>query len=176
MNEAAISRRIDELLELGSSKEKPDWAVQGTAIVQGTMSVMIAVYGQGSSQVSILDESIKKARDATTGGMDGRMYYAAGAARGALLNLKGEIEAGMLGSLRKEISSGVLTDFIQLARRALEDGSEDAKNVAAVLTAGLRYPPIHPLQHVPRIIPPAVEARQGPPLQPSVSRRIIELA
>ena len=35
MNEAAISRRIDELLELCSPKEETDWIAQGTAIVQG---------------------------------------------------------------------------------------------------------------------------------------------
>ncbi len=137
MDQAAISSRIDELLELCSPGEGTDWAVQGTEIVQGTMSIMIAVHGQSSLQVSTLDEAINKARDRATARRDGGMYDAARAARGALLNLKGEIEAGLLGSLRKEISSGVLTDFIQLARQALEHGSEGAKNVAAVLTAAV---------------------------------------
>ncbi len=63
MDQAAISSRIDELLELCSPGEGTDWAVQGTEIVQGTMSVMIAVHGQRSLQVSIRDEAVKKARE-----------------------------------------------------------------------------------------------------------------
>ena len=137
MDEATIIRRIDELLELFKPEEGVNWSVRGAEIIQGTMSVMIAIHGQDSSKVAILDESIKHARDAFKGSMAGRMQIAAGAARGALLNLKNESDAGLLGSLRKQISSGVLTDFIQLARKVLEESSDDGKNVAAVLTAAV---------------------------------------
>ena len=140
MNEAAISRRIDELLELCTApkKEHENSSVRMTEIMQGTLSVMIAVYGPNSSRVSALDEATRKARDLTTSvDMGYRLRRARPVAQGALSNLKHEIEAGLLGSLEKQISSGVLTDFIQLAHKALEDDSVGAKNVAAVLTAAV---------------------------------------
>jgi hypothetical protein len=56
-------------------------------------------------------------------------------AKGALQNLKDEIEAGLTGSLRHQVTGEVLTDFIQLARAALDEPGDGAKNVAAVLAA-----------------------------------------
>ena len=57
------------------------------------------------------------------------------AAKGALRNLQAELEAGAIGSLIQRMVGDVLTDFIQLARTVLDDPSDKAKNVAAVLTA-----------------------------------------
>ena len=57
------------------------------------------------------------------------------AARGTLTNLKEELDAGMVGSLRMHLTADVLTDFLQLARAILDEDSAKAKNVAAVLTA-----------------------------------------
>src|SRR5438552_11591654 len=55
--------------------------------------------------------------------------------KGVLQNVKTELDAGVVGSLRQRITADVLTDFIALARTALEDTRDDAKNVAAVLAA-----------------------------------------
>ncbi|MCP2500094.1 MAG: hypothetical protein NCA08_00785 [Deltaproteobacteria bacterium] len=46
-----------------------------------------------------------------------------------------ELEAGLTGSLKKQITGDVLTDFIQLARAVLYSCGSGAKNVAAVLAA-----------------------------------------
>ena len=51
--------------------------------------------------------------------------------------MKAELEAGIVGSLQKTITGGVLTDFLQLARAALAEKGDNAKNVAAVLAASL---------------------------------------
>jgi hypothetical protein len=56
-------------------------------------------------------------------------------ASGALRNLKGEVETGLIGNLRLEITGEVLSDFLLLAKSALDEGTEDGKNVSAVLTA-----------------------------------------
>lgn len=56
-------------------------------------------------------------------------------ALGALKNISEELDAGFAGTLQKSITAEVLTDHVGLSRRALEDGSDDAKNVAAVLAA-----------------------------------------
>ena len=58
-------------------------------------------------------------------------------AQGALRNTKSEVEAGLIDSLEKTVTGEVLTDFLQLARAALSEKGDDAKNVAAVLSAAL---------------------------------------
>ena len=57
------------------------------------------------------------------------------AAQGTLKNLKSEIESGLIKNFRLEVAADVLTDFLQLARTALDQNTEGAKNVAAVLAA-----------------------------------------
>jgi hypothetical protein len=57
------------------------------------------------------------------------------AVKGALENLRQEVEAGLLTSLEQRITSDVLSDLIQLARAALVETGEGPKNVAAVLVA-----------------------------------------
>ena len=50
-------------------------------------------------------------------------------------NLKGELDSGLIGSLSRTITGEVLSDFLGLAKEALDRGDENGKNVAAVLTA-----------------------------------------
>jgi predicted short-subunit dehydrogenase-like oxidoreductase (DUF2520 family) len=89
---------------------------------------MVEFYGPESHQVAILMDIAKSMHP-----MD--MSLVAPAARGALENLKGELGAGAIGSLRQRMAGDVLTDFVQLAKATLDDPSDRAKNVAAVLTA-----------------------------------------
>jgi hypothetical protein len=49
--------------------------------------------------------------------------------------LKGEVDAGLIGNIRLEVTGEVLSDFLQLAKSCLDEGTEDSKNVSAVLTA-----------------------------------------
>ncbi|PYV10077.1 MAG: hypothetical protein DMG07_21765, partial [Acidobacteria bacterium] len=53
--------------------------------------------------------------------------------RGILRTAKAELEAGLVGDLRRRFTGEVLTDFVELARGALDEGGDGAKNVAAVL-------------------------------------------
>jgi uncharacterized protein YutE (UPF0331/DUF86 family) len=52
-------------------------------------------------------------------------------------NLKAELDAGVVGSLQRVITGEVITDFVRLARTAMEEKEEQAKNVAAVLAASV---------------------------------------
>ena len=56
-------------------------------------------------------------------------------ALGTLQTLKREVETGLIGNLRLEITGEVLSDFLLLAKSSLDEGTEDGKNVSAVLTA-----------------------------------------
>ena len=103
-------------------------------VLQGTLTVMSALYGDGSSQVKTLLKSAEEIR--------GKHQVTPAIAlelgqlvRGTVSNIKAEIDAGIFGSLQNNIAGGVLTDFIQLAKVVLENKGDDAKNVAAVLAA-----------------------------------------
>ena len=131
MNESAVKARVEQLLYLnvpGREARYEDRYTKGNELLQGTLTLMEAVYGRESHQVAILMNTAKASHP-----MD--MSEVVPAARGALENLKGELEAGAIGSLRQRMVGDVLTDFIQLARTVLDDPSDKAKNVAAVLTA-----------------------------------------
>jgi hypothetical protein len=54
---------------------------------------------------------------------------------GVLKNIMSELNSGFVGNLQKNIAGDILSDFIQLAKAALEEDGDDAKNVAAVLAA-----------------------------------------
>ncbi len=55
--------------------------------------------------------------------------------QGTLRNLKREIEGGLTGNLRQQITGEVLTDLVQFSRTVLVEQGDWAKNVAAVLAA-----------------------------------------
>jgi len=63
------------------------------------------------------------------------MAWVIDAVRGALLNIKAELDGDLLGNLQKRVASDVLIDFIRLARHVIEEQREGGKDVAAVLVA-----------------------------------------
>lgn len=127
MEEAVIKKRVDALL---ASREEPTiYSVQ--KLLQGALALMIAVYGHESEQITTLQEHVNS-RAGNAPFFHKSQYNAI---RGALENLRDEIEAGMIGSLQKRMTGEVLTDFIQLTRAALDQNRGDGKNVAAVLAA-----------------------------------------
>ncbi len=128
MDTADILKHIDELLALSPSvKDSPQ-------LSQGCTSLLSLVYGPKSAQLEQFKNSLGDINASSVGhGFKGQQIGQA--AQGTLKNLKREIEAGLTGSLRHQITGEVLTDFIQLARTVLEESGDNAKNVAAVLTA-----------------------------------------
>ena len=86
----------------------------------------------------------------------------AGSSLGALRNLKREIEEGLVGNLRREVTGEVLSDLLRLGKEALANGTDGGKNVAAVLAAaafedtirnlGATYCGIHTRESLPDIL------------------------
>jgi hypothetical protein len=127
MESTDILKRIEELLNLDT---KTEIHVNSYQLAQGCVSLLTLVYGPKSAQVQQFNASLA---EIPKGGF--RSHWVALAAQGTLNNLKREIEDGLAGSLRSQITGEVLTDLVQLARVVLNESGDGAKNVAAVLSA-----------------------------------------
>jgi hypothetical protein len=123
-----IVKRIDELvaLQIGMGN--------ASQLSQGCVSLLSLVYGPKSAQIENFNSSLAAINkgDGSTGWKGQQVSVAA---QGALKNLKREIESGLTGNFKLQVTGEVLTDFIQLARTFLNESGDGAKNVAAVLTA-----------------------------------------
>jgi len=103
-------------------------------VYQGTLTVLLTVYGPESYQIRTLQQVAEQAffKYPTN------TVYAENLTThvlGTLRNLKAEIDGGVIGSLQKRLTGEVLTDFIQLARATVDESEGREKNVAAVLAA-----------------------------------------
>lgn len=97
------------------------------------VSMLTAVYGPNSPQLEGLKTAMKDGFSQK--GFGGGPFYKAAAAAAAIENTISEINAGLAGSLRMAVSGEVLSDLLSLGKERLEDKSESAKNVAAVMVA-----------------------------------------
>lgn len=130
MNEADILNRIETLL--ANSTER---SARGHELFLGTLTLLEAVYGIDSVHVRSLTKEVEQMREKYSA-----IHVAdwlAIISNGALKNLKGEVESGIIGSLQRTITGEVITDFIRLARTALDEKNDQANNVAAVLAASV---------------------------------------
>jgi len=133
MKQEHIRKRIDELLAPGTSSQSK--AIAGHEIFNGALSMMAFLYGPQSPQVQDLREKGQSMSQRFNG--EGLSHNLGLLGRGALQNLSGEIDAGLIGSIQRTVTGEVLTDFLQLSRAALNEPGDGAKNVAAVLSAAL---------------------------------------
>lgn len=125
MTEDQLKQRVTDLLEHAPTAANP---VQAQALLSGTLTVCQALYGKGSAQELVLAREIEKARGH-------RHLRVRDACAGLLRNLEAELDAGLLGSLRSQITGGIITDFVLLAKEAQASDGEGSENVAAVLAA-----------------------------------------
>jgi len=131
-----LKARVDSLLQVAKGEGGP--VSISSEIFQGTLGLLGSIYGPDSHQVLILKNLAEeifanKAKD--TRHLWGRIGDLTSACRGALNNLKSELDAGLPQNLQKRLAGEVLTDLIQLARHVLSEPDDKAKNVAAVLAA-----------------------------------------
>jgi hypothetical protein len=133
MDLSALLARVDELLAKELSRF--DSITIAYELLEGALSLMAAVHGPENVQSLALRELAKSVQNRKEGALRGHAFDIAQAATGALANLKAELAAGLVGSLQRKFESGVLADFIQLARLVLQDEGDNPKNVAAVLAA-----------------------------------------
>jgi len=127
VNQTDIVKRIDELLALppGNASE----------LASACTSLLSLTYGPVSPQLEHFIASLNRILKSVGGAGAAERQETTRIATGTLKNLKREIEAGLTGSLRHQITGEVLTDLIQLARTVLDEPGDNAKNVASVLTA-----------------------------------------
>src|ERR1700730_3389886 len=131
MDKAIILARINELLSLPMDR---DYASDASTLTQGATTLLALTHGQRSPQLSAFETDIASAQANEANSMV-RAMVVRSVAFGALRNLKGEVETGLIGNLRLEITGEVLSDFLLLAKSSLDEGTEEGKNVSAVLTA-----------------------------------------
>lgn len=124
MNLETIKLRVEALLATPNAGE------QASELLTGALTVLSAVYGPESHQVLVLRHASQD-----LGKSPNQDYKIAKVVVGALKNLKDELNSGLVGSLQKRLTGEVLVDFVQLARVALDQGTAEGKNVAAVLAA-----------------------------------------
>src|SRR2546422_102685 len=132
MTKDQILARAEELRALcvGHVDQRAD----SQHVLTGALTLMNAVYGEGSQQVKALlsrrDEIAKMEAIVRV-----KKILLTDAVQGVLANLEQEVSAGLLSSVERRVTSDVLSDLIKLARIALDEGTDGAKNVAAVLAA-----------------------------------------
>lgn len=123
MDEAAVRRRVAELLTVDGLDHQ-----SARKVFSGALTLLSVVYGPSSPQVKSLEE-FERSKQAPM------PTFRSAVALGVLESLQGDLEAGLVGSLRAAIAGGVIGDFLGLARQALEAPEEGAKDVASVLAA-----------------------------------------
>jgi hypothetical protein len=133
MKPSDIVKRIDEILAI-STRQNDGIYARSSEIAQGTVSLLSLIYGRSSAQLQQLNAKLTEVY-AYNASPDYKDALAADAAQGVLRNLKREIESGLTGNLRQQITGEVLSDLIQLSKAALDEKNDGAKNVAAVLAA-----------------------------------------
>lgn len=129
MNKENILSRINSILDTSSSETDSIYE-----LFNGTLNLLILFHGENSQVVNffITEFSKCKNQDSAYGGTNRISLI-----RSTVKSLKSDFEANLIGSLQGTITGEVLTDFLQLARVTLEENGDNAKNVAAVLSAAL---------------------------------------
>ncbi len=134
MDEMKIKARIEELLNLQPQgmANISAWAAE---LYQGALGMLGLTHGENSNQAAALRDAVASHQKNNKEHNIQAARETAQSAIGALRNLKSEVENGLVGSLRQEVTGEVLGDLLQLGKATLDEGTDNSKNVAAVLVA-----------------------------------------
>lgn len=133
MNAEALQKRAEELIASVSEKRQ---TVHGcTEIYTGAVTVLSAVYGTDSDQVRAVKIPGEAAFKESEVRLFSKLNLVAEIASGALHNLLQEINHGLIGKLKLQLTGEVLADLVHLARTTLSEQGDAGKDVAAVLAA-----------------------------------------
>src|SRR3989454_164398 len=136
MNVENLKARVDALLARAAKQPTGSDAITAaTELLQGTITIMHTIYGPNSAQEETLRSVTADRPTAKPLPLPLQMAWVVDAVRGALLNIKAELDGDLLGNLQKRVTGDVLSDFIRLARHVIEEQREGGKDVAAVLVA-----------------------------------------
>jgi hypothetical protein len=98
------------------------------------VSFLTAIYGPQSPQLKAYADAlaqIAKSAESTGNAASHQRVHA----YGVIQNTVAEIRSGLITSLRAEVAGEVLSELVALGKQILEDNSDSAKNVSAVLIA-----------------------------------------
>ena len=132
MLKSALTARVEALLVLATSGQES--LSNANQVLEGTLTVIRAAYGNDEARLADVRANAQ-AYFKTAPSSGSAVRHCVTVCRGVLANLKEEIDAGLLDSLESRITGDVLSDLVNLARTALQESGDGARNVAAVLTA-----------------------------------------
>jgi hypothetical protein len=127
---AAWIKRADEFSMRGHSVSQAG----ASEAVQFATSILTALYGQKSPQFERFSagcDAISKMKPGTGNiAMELNRH-----ALGTIANCKAELEGGLIANLRVQVTGEVLSELISLAKEILNEKTDSARNVAAVMIA-----------------------------------------
>jgi hypothetical protein len=128
---AAWIKRADKVISLGDSASQ----AVGSEATQFATSLLTALYGPQSTQLKAFSASCDAILKTKQSGLGGVSVELCRHARGTIINAKAELESGLVGNLRVQVTGEVLADLLSLGKEILHGGTDVEKNVAAVLIA-----------------------------------------
>jgi hypothetical protein len=113
---------------------QPMGNVSGTEMVQFATSMLTTLHGGESIQVkAFLDRCAAISKNSSS--QSNAAFYLLGHAQGAVKNAVAEVEGGLITSLRVLVAGEILSELVRLGKEILQEHTDAAKNVAAVLIA-----------------------------------------
>jgi hypothetical protein len=129
-NSDAWIARADALLN-HEYRNDPQVAAEAA---QFATSLLTNLYGSESPQL----KSFRAACDALSKskeGLGGRAFELSALSLGSIANAKAELQAGLIVRLRILVAGEILAELVRLGKETLEEKTDAAKNVAAVMIA-----------------------------------------
>lgn len=97
-------------------------------------SLVTAIYGTQSSQMNALTTGLAQIAKSASNPQS-VVFHQGHHARGVIAGVVAEIEGGLVGTIRAQVAGEVFAELVSLGKGILEDQTESAKNVSAVLIA-----------------------------------------
>ena len=103
--------------------------------LHGSYTLVDVLYGSDSSHAASLRHAEQTARESKMAPFNAAIAQIYPVVTGVLKTMKADVESGFAGNLQRQAVGEVVADFLTLAKEALNERTENGKNVAAVLTA-----------------------------------------
>ncbi|MCU1240975.1 MAG: hypothetical protein JWO71_1701 [Candidatus Acidoferrum typicum] len=103
-------------------------------VVQSAISLLTAVYGPQSAQMNAFTTGLAQIAKLAPNPINSS-HHQEQLAQGAIRNTIAEIEGGLIVSLRAQVAGEIFGELVGLGKETLEDDTDSAKNVSAVLIA-----------------------------------------
>jgi hypothetical protein len=128
-NSESWKKRADEIIAGG-----PMQSGAPSVATQFATSMLTALYGAHSQQLVEFQAGCERITKTVSKG-DSIDYPLWNHAYGTILNARAELEAGLIENMRFSVAGEVLVELVRVGKEILEDKTDEAKNVGAVLIA-----------------------------------------